>query len=57
MTPQEAAEIIKQHNAWRRCGGIIDMPYSSKIVGEAIDVILKYYHETQSIKKEHEEHS
>jgi len=56
MTPQEAAEIIRQHNAWRR-GDVDVRPLHPKVIGEAIDVLLKYYHETQSIKKEHEEHS
>jgi hypothetical protein len=63
MTPQEAAEIIRDHTQWRKTNKIVDipfaldMPYSPVVVGEAIDALLKYYHETQSIKKEHEEHS
>lgn len=63
MTPEEAAEIIRDHTQWRRDTGVvdmpfnIDMPYAPVVVGEAIDVILKYYHETQSIKKHNAEQS
>jgi hypothetical protein len=63
MTVEDAADIIREHTQWRRDTGVvdmpfnIDMPYSPVVVGEAIDVILKYYHEKQSIKKNHEEHS
>jgi hypothetical protein len=63
MTPQEAAEIISDHTQWRKTNRIVDipfsldMPYSPKVLGDAIDELLKYYQETQSIKKEHEKHS
>jgi hypothetical protein len=56
MTPQEAAEILKTYNIWRRWNGDPDddrrrgnrpeMPHPKQL-GQAIDVIVAYV-ESQS---------
>lgn len=56
MTPQEAAEILKRHNEWRRWDGDpgdINNP-EPKQVGQAIDVLAAYVSEINqsSITKE-----
>ncbi len=42
MELSEAVEIAKQHNAWRRDKtGLIEIEYSCKQIGEAMDVLIK----------------
>jgi len=45
MTTQEATEILKQHNEWRR-GSEVQMIHPN-ILGEAIDIMLAFYEGTQ----------
>jgi len=41
MTNKQAIEILKAHNYWRRdTENTSPMPYSPKIIGEAIDVAV-----------------
>ena len=42
MTIEEATEILRKHNEWRR-GAEDIQPYAPSLIGEAIDVVLKYY--------------
>ncbi len=56
MTVEEAAALLAQHNKWRRDIRMANM-VEPKLLGQAIDTILQYYHEIQSIKKENEKHS
>ena len=46
MTTQEASEILKKHNEWRR-GGQGEMVSPTEI-GQAIDVLLCFYEGTQA---------
>ena len=39
VTEQEALKILIKHNAWRRGDNVT--PYTSKVVGEAIDVAIQ----------------
>jgi hypothetical protein len=44
MTPQEAAEILKRHNEWRRADSEdsdLEMQ-PTKLIGQAIDVLVAY---------------
>ncbi len=43
MTIEEATEILRIHNLWRR-GAEDIQPYAPSLIGEAIDVVLKYYY-------------
>lgn len=45
MTTQEASELLKNHNEWRRSGnGEMASPTE---IGEAIDILLAFYKGTQ----------
>lgn len=45
MTTQEASELLKKHNEWRRSGdGEMASPTE---IGEAIDILLAFYEGTQ----------
>lgn len=45
MTTQEASELLKRHNEWRRSGdGEMASPTE---IGEAIDILLAFYEGTQ----------
>jgi len=45
MTTQEASELLKNHNEWRRSGdGEMASPTE---IGEAIDILLAFYEGTQ----------
>ena len=48
MLLQEAIEILKTHNRWRR-GAAIE-PTEPKILGKAIDKIVKIYENSQKTK-------
>lgn len=40
MTPAEAAEVLRKHNAWRRGEDEISEMQHPSIIGEAIDVAI-----------------
>lgn len=51
MKIEEALKIIKEHQKWRRGEPPYDgetpedykpLPYSPKVIGEALDVLIKY---------------
>ena len=45
MTTQEASELLKKHNEWRRSGdGEMASPTE---IGEAVDILLAFYEGTQ----------
>ena len=49
MTTEEAIKILKEYNEWRR-GAEIPMP-EPKIIGEAIDTVIKFCEEQLKAKK------
>ena len=49
MKLHEAIEILKTHNRWRR-GAEIE-PTDPKILGKAIDKIIKIYENSQTVDK------
>jgi hypothetical protein len=47
MTIQQAIEILRKHNEWRR-GAEDIQPYAAIMIGEAIDVVANYHTPKQS---------
>lgn len=52
MTPQDAAEILKSYNDWRRWDGEdgtagLEMP-EPKLIGEAIDTVVAHILESKN---------
>ena len=46
MTTQQAVQILKQHNKWRRADEMMEMT-DPKTLGIAIDTIVKYFKRQQ----------
>jgi hypothetical protein len=42
MTIEQAIEILRKHNEWRR-GAEDIQPYAPSVIGEAIDVVVRYH--------------
>lgn len=42
MTIEQAIEILRTHNEWRR-GAEDIQPYAPSVIGEAIDVVVRYH--------------
>ena len=55
MTIEEALQILKDHNAWRRDNGDTEniVMHNPKVIGEAIDVAIAYMqeHDNEVIEK------
>ena len=50
MTPTEAAVILRQLNAWRRCDKNIRLP-ASRDIGEAIDAAIEMSERVASLPR------
>lgn len=40
MKPDQAAKVLREHNAWRRRGSMDRMPHSAQTIGHAIDAAV-----------------
>lgn len=49
MTLKTAIIVLEYYNKWRRGDETLDQP-SPKRIGEAIDIVVKHYEETNEIK-------